>query len=217
MTDTGHPYRASNGITPGRLISFSDGIFSIAMTLLVLGIAVPQETPIEDVSQSVESLWPQLFAFFLSFAVLGLFWLVHHRVFALIDRVDSQLLVLNLVLLALVSLLPFPTALLGEHGEARISTVAYALNVGLLSFAVAFTARHAELAGLSIEVPEEERTDWFVRWVPGSVFLVSVPIAFVDPTWAQLSWLALVPLNIVVHRVRRRQQEQEQAPTDAEL
>jgi TMEM175 potassium channel family protein len=96
-----------------RLETFSDGVFAIAATLLVLDLRVP--------AVGSGALWPQLlaqwpsyFGYLVSFLTIGIIWVNHHALFALIERVDRPILFLNLLLLLVVSLIPFPTALLGE-------------------------------------------------------------------------------------------------------
>src|SRR5919107_1528687 len=98
-----------------RIIGFSDGVFAIAITLLVLTINVPSNlTSSEDVSGFLWQALPQLVAYAAAFMVIGTFWLRHHRMLMLCRAVDGRMLVLNLVFLAFVCLLPFPTDLLGN-------------------------------------------------------------------------------------------------------
>jgi uncharacterized membrane protein len=104
-----------------RIAAFSDGVFAIAITLLVLNLKIPS---LPD-DASTEALWtalladlPNLQAYVLSFLVIGLFWMTHHRVFAYIRRYDTTLVWLNLFLLLFVCVLPYPTAMLGRFGGA---------------------------------------------------------------------------------------------------
>src|SRR5689334_9150848 len=95
-------------LTPGRVEAFSDGVFAIALTLLVLSLQVPASTTDAQLPHALHELLPNVFGYVLSAFVIGLYWLGHHRLFALVRRVDEALLVLNLVLLVLVAALPFP-------------------------------------------------------------------------------------------------------------
>jgi uncharacterized membrane protein len=99
----------------GRVEAFSDGVFAIAMTLLVLEIKVPHEHEAGTLSRALLALWPSYLAFVTSFATIGIMWINHHRLFTLIQRVDHGLLVANTLLLLGVTFLPFPTAVLAEH------------------------------------------------------------------------------------------------------
>lgn len=102
----------------GRLEALSDGIFAIAMTLLVLEIRVPEHAEVMASGGLLAALavrWPSYFAFMLSFALIGSYWVNHHALFRLLQRTDHRFTLLTLLLLAAISFLPFPTALLGHH------------------------------------------------------------------------------------------------------
>jgi uncharacterized membrane protein len=131
----------------GHIEAFSDGVYAIAITLLVLELKVPHDLvggpSLVDV---LVRQWPADLAFLVSFATIGIGWVNHHRLFTMIRRSDDRLILWNLVLLLLVTVVPFPTALLAEYWqttEAMTVTLLYnALNLGL---AVAFNLlwRHA--------------------------------------------------------------------------
>ena len=113
----------------GRIEAFSDGVFAIAITLLVLDIKVPRELP--ESAQLLDALlaqWPAYFAFVTSFATIGIMWINHHRLFNLIKRSDQMLLVLNGLLLLGITFVPFPTALVAEyigHPDERVAALVY--------------------------------------------------------------------------------------------
>ena len=97
-----------------RLLAFSDGVFAIAMTLLVVGIAVPTLADGGDVGQladALNDLVPNFTSFFISFTVIGRYWVAHHHFFSMLRRVDGRLIWVNLLYLAFIAFLPFPTAL----------------------------------------------------------------------------------------------------------
>lgn len=101
----------------GRVEAFSDGVFAVAITLLVLNIQVPQHALLVDgeVLSILGSQWPMFLAFVTSFATIGIMWLNHHRIFTHIKRTDNTLLILNLLLLLVIVFIPFPTALLAQY------------------------------------------------------------------------------------------------------
>lgn len=100
----------------GRVEAFSDGMFAIAITLLVLDIKVPQEVPAGDhLFTPLLQQWPTYLAFVISFAFIGIMWINHHRLFTHIQRADNTLLVLNLLLLFGVTAVPFPTSLVAAY------------------------------------------------------------------------------------------------------
>ena len=98
-----------------RVEAFSDGVFAIAITLLILEIKVPREDAAGPLAAQLVRLWPSYLAFLASFANIGVMWLNHHRLFGLIRRSDDGLVGLNLLLLLGVTFVPFPTAVLAEH------------------------------------------------------------------------------------------------------
>lgn len=101
-----------------RTEAFSDGVFAIAITLLILEIKVPHRNVAEsnvELLRALLSLWPSFFAFLASFATILVMWINHHGLFSLLHRIDSRFLFANGFLLLLVTFIPFPTALLAEH------------------------------------------------------------------------------------------------------
>lgn len=106
----------------GRLEAFSDGVFAVAITLLVLNIKIPglnisaSQLPNDTTLwQTLGNEWPMLVAYITSFATIGVMWLNHHRLFTLIKRTNTPLMLFNLLLLLLIVFVPVPTALLAEY------------------------------------------------------------------------------------------------------
>lgn len=116
-----------------RLEAFSDGVFAIAITLLILEIHVPTVEQVEGEStlwRALLDLWPSYFGYLISFLVIGIMWINHHNIFQYFRGVDHWLLAINLMLLLCIAFIPFPTALLAEHithPDERTATVFYAL------------------------------------------------------------------------------------------
>ena len=100
-----------------RIEAFSDGVFAIAITLLVLELKIPHESDVGEVALSTLLLrqWPAYVSFVISFAFIGIMWINHHRLFNHIKRADNTLMILNLLLLMGVTAVPFPTAVLSQH------------------------------------------------------------------------------------------------------
>lgn len=124
----------------GRIEAFSDGVFAIAITLLVLEIKVPAHTGAEQhgLTQLLLALWPSYLAFITSFIAILVIWVKHHWMFTLIKRTDPAFLYLNGLLLFFITLLPFPTALLAEyllHPEAKVAASLYTGTVLAISLA----------------------------------------------------------------------------------
>jgi uncharacterized membrane protein len=121
-----------------RLVQFSDGVFTVALTLLVINIAVPTlpngSTETALVAQ-LSSQVPNILAFVLTFWVVGSYWLTHHRHFLLIHRYDGPLLLLNLLFLMTVCFIPWPTAVLGHYGNSFAVWALYALSMAAMGIA----------------------------------------------------------------------------------
>ena len=114
------------GFSTNRLEAFSDGVFAVASTLLVLNLQVPQVTSVSELVPRLGELWPKLLSYALSFVLVGIYWVAHHNTFHYIKRSDRSLLWLNILLLLCIVFLPFPTALLGQYPEQRVSVIIYA-------------------------------------------------------------------------------------------
>jgi len=107
-------------MTTGRVEAFSDGVFAVAITVLVFGL-LPIGTKTLDAKILLHA-WPQYFAYVVSFLSIGIMWMNHHTIMAHVARVDRPLLVLNLLLLMGIVAVPFPTALVAEHLRGSGST-----------------------------------------------------------------------------------------------
>ena len=190
-----------------RLLAFSDGVFAIAITLLVLQLEVPANAA--DLGPELEDALPDLFAFALSFAVLGRFWWAfHHRLFSGLTEFDGPLVGLNFLYLALVTLVPFTSDVLGEYGDHSEAVIVYAANLGLLGLVGAVMVRYAFSHGLM----GKDLVDVFgphgsPDWAMPTIFFVSIPVALISTTAATLIWLAAAAVVPTVFRRRKRQAE----------
>src|SRR5438034_1622955 len=118
--------RPVTGLSTNRLEAFSDGVFAVAITLLVLNLQVPQIASASELVTRLSALWPKLLSYALSFVIVGIYWVAHHNTFHYIQQSDRNLLWLNILLLMCIVFLPFPTALLGQYPEQRVSVIIYA-------------------------------------------------------------------------------------------
>ncbi|MGZ4689323.1 MAG: TMEM175 family protein [Acidimicrobiia bacterium] len=183
-----------------RVVAFSDGVFAIAITLLILSIDVPNVSD-KHLGKALEDLLPQLFTYALSFLVVGMYWMAHHRTFRSLARVNRTLLWINLLLLGFVALLPFPTEIMGKYGNTTLGTVIYASSlvaVGSISVLLWWYINHA---GLNAPIsPAFVRLGTFRAAIPPAVFAVSIPIAFINPTLAKYTWIAIWPVNAIAEK-----------------
>jgi uncharacterized membrane protein len=195
--------REENEVEFSRIVAFSDGVFAIAITLLVLNLSVPEHIHGGDLN---EALWEQrqnLLAYVISFAVIGRFWIVHHRFFSSVVGFDSRLLGLNLFYLGWIALFPFSAQVLGDHGSDTGAIVLYAINLSGITLVGMLMAFDARRAGLSEMSAEEARDGQRRALIVTAVFLASIPVALLDPSVAPFLWFALFadPLR---QRVARR-------------
>jgi uncharacterized membrane protein len=122
----------------GRFEAFSDGVFAFAITLLVLGFTVPMHGDVKwstnaELTRELLKLWPNLIAYGLSFAVIGLMWQNHHALFRTVARVDRRTVFLNLLLLGSTAFIPFATATLGAYPATHASTFLYGVVLSMCS------------------------------------------------------------------------------------
>jgi uncharacterized membrane protein len=198
------PERFEPGTQLERLIFFSDAVFAIAITLLVIDIRLPDlagEPGGPAAMDVLASLAGRIVTFVLSFAVVGLYWTGHHRIFAAVRDFDGRVVVLNLAFLLFVAFIPFPTAFLGAYGNEPAGPVVYALTNAAASLVELVLWLYLDRAGfLDRSLPPRYiayRVAHFLR--SPAVFLGSIPIAIlVNPFLAELSWAAFIPLGLLI-------------------
>lgn len=190
-----------------RVVFFSDAVFAIALTLLVIDLKVPEVDNGETSLDVVVSLLPAFLGYVISFAVIAVNWLGHHRKFRVITGFDSRLLQLNFLLLFLIAFVPFPTSLLSQYPREIMSVVLYASVVGLLNLAQLAMWSYAFGHGLMDESVDRDMYRYVRRslLVVPIVFGLSILVAvFWDPNIAMYFWLVLVPVSIIVPRLPMR-------------
>jgi uncharacterized membrane protein len=191
-----------------RVEAFSDGVFAIAITLLVLTIAQPGNY--KDLTHELVSRWPSLAAYVVSFAVIGIMWLNHHSLFSNFERIDRGLFYLNLLLLLTITFLPYPTGVLGKAlalGEStRTAAVFYAVTMAVNACAWAalwLYASHRRRL-LRASFPEEERALATLLFTIGvALYALAVGVAFLN-AYAFLALQAALALYYALDPVNRR-------------
>lgn len=187
-----------------RLVFFSDAVFAIAITLLALEIRLPAsegDLTNAELWQSLGAIWPKFFAYILSFLVIGVFWMGHHRRYRFIRSYDRRLLFLNLLLLMVVAFIPFPTSLLSEYGN-QAATIFYAVIMvisGLISVLIWWYASHNHrLIDPDLDA-KTIRQDMVRLIATPAIFLLSIGIAFFDHELARISWVLIAPAMLLIH------------------
>jgi uncharacterized membrane protein len=195
--------REENEIEFSRIVAFSDGVFAIAITLLVLNLTVPANLPDGDLGRVLWDQHVDILTYALSFAVIGRFWLGHHRFFGDVVGFDGRLIGLNFFYLAWIVLIPFSSRVLGDYGGNTAAVVLYAANLAAAILAAMLVSADARRAGL-VRDEADVVTDNYRSLFTVAVFLASIPLAFVDPGIAPFLWLALFAQSLVVRAPGRR-------------
>ena len=176
-----------------RIEAFSDGVFGIAMTLLVIEIKVPARELVaaHGLAHALIGLWPSYLAFVTSFATILAIWVHHHWLFSLITRNDHPFLYWNGLLLLFVTFVPFPTALLAEyllHPDARVAANLYTGTFLAISLAFDALWRHASTRLLEVEATTAKRREAAqitrrYRFGP-PLYLLAFGVSFASEAWS---------------------------------
>jgi uncharacterized membrane protein len=194
-----------------RFEALSDGVFAIAITLLVLDLAVPT-TPHSShhLLNAIADDWPGYLGYLVSFSTIGAIWLGHNALTDYLDQVDSFLLRLNLLLLLFVSFLPFPTRLLAEYvttGRAeRVASTFYGLALLICAALLSVLWRYAWHAHLvRPDVHDEELTLLRSRLTPGlAAYVLVIALGLLVPVAALVGYLLIALYFVVPVRLPRR-------------
>ena len=194
------------GMAPGRLLTLADGIFAIAMTLLVLDLRLPDmtSTGAVDLLSRLATLTSRFGTFVISFVVLGVFWFAHHQTFHFVVRVNRTLVWLSVLFFMGVALIPFVASVLGANPTDPIALTLYGGVIGLLTvlgYVVWWylTGDHGLVVrGLDPTLVRKVR-QWIA--VGPAIALVAIILAFVNPILSFLIYLALPVLFIAFNPV----------------
>lgn len=192
-----------------RVLFLSDGLFAIALTILVIDLRLPDLPAVAgsgEIADAIAELVPRVFAYALSFTIISLYWVAHLRRFKLIDRTDVRLAYLNLLLLAFIALIPFPTSLIGEHGDQALPVVLYAGTLsaagiaGFVSWVYALKARLVK-----VDAPHDLVRSGSVRGLAAPVVMLPslLLLPFVSTYLVELSWFLILPVQWLLGRRAR--------------
>lgn len=184
-----------------RLTFFSDAVFAIAITLLIIEVHVPHPADGSDDAwlQALVDLIPQFAGFFLSFIVVGAIWAAHHRVFGLLRRYDASIVWPNLFLLMAIAFTPFSTALMSAHPVDRVPEIFYAASLlvaGLLQYRLVCKALRAPYLSPDVDREAVAVLRWRSLAMPSMALLAGI-LAFWWPGRSNLP-LVLTPVAVMV-------------------
>ena len=191
-----------------RLETLVDGIFAIAMTLLVLGLAVPAiRPPITNASveTAIINLLPNFISLVVSFVLLGVFWKIHHRIFKQINVMNGTLLWINLIWLLFIVLVPFSASLTGDYGQVTISNVIFNINMLGIAVLLYLNWHYADYKNFIHEkITDKEIT--FTKIVNLTfivVAIIAIGLSYVIPQYSQIVYLIMLPSDMIVRFLMR--------------
>lgn len=189
-----------------RLETLVDGIFAIAMTLLVLTLVVPDlsgQLSNAALTNALVNLLPNFIAVFVSFLLLAIFWKIHHRTFKQIDHMDGILLWINVIWLLFIVMVPFSSTLTGDYGQFPVSHIFF--NINMLGIAVllyinwAYAAHkkfiHEKITQEQINFTKKINTVFII------VVLIAIGLSHLIPQYAEVVYLILLPIDSIVKRL----------------
>lgn len=179
----------------GRILSFSDGVFAFAITLLVLKIDVPiLPSGVSNLvlTQYLFSEWPQFVIYALTFLLVGNYWTVHHRMYSHIHRYDYKLLWMNIILLMFIAFLPFTTELYGDFVDNEAPFIIYAGTMATIGIIQAYIWHYATYKNRLVEGLTEKRKHLFLAKNLSIPFICifAIVVSFLSPQIAP--WLLLL-------------------------
>jgi TMEM175 potassium channel family protein len=198
-------------VTTSRLEAFSDGVFAIAITLLVLEFSVDAAT--HDLGKALLHIWPSYLAYATSFLTIAVLWVNHHALFSLVSHVDRTLLFLNSLLLMAVAFTPFPTRLIAEflRETKNEQTAALAYGITFVVIAVIFQLLWRWISTgrrlIRADVPDEALADINRSYAPGiPIYAGATLVALVSPIASVILYLVIVVFYALDPALYRRRQ-----------
>ena len=190
-----------------RIVNLSDGVFAIAITLLILDIRVPdipENLVSRQLPEALLSLWPKYLGYVLSFVGISAFWFIHQSIFRPIRAYDRGLLYLNFLFLMVVAFVPFPTSLLGEYGDHQLPVAIYAATLAVGRLLLTAIHWYSTRNDRMLDEPQDPATVRFflIRglMIP-AIFLLSIAVSFFSVGVAIWTWLIMLAVDVlVIHR-----------------
>jgi uncharacterized membrane protein len=174
-----------------RILSFSDGVFAIAVTFLAFGIGTATNLDPANLRQELLKLFPQIGIYGLSFLVIGDYWVIHHRIFRNIKRYDNGLIWLNVLFLLCVAFLPVPSRIFGQFPTERPAIIFFDACLIITGIVQSFIWRYASAQHRLLDPNFSPK---LILWgkirglIPPTVQMISIGLSFISPILAILSW-----------------------------
>lgn len=209
MTNTNDEKWSPAGLSTTRIEAFSDGVFAIVITLLILDIRLPnlsEATVASELPRRLLALWPKVIAYAISFIIVGIYWVTHHNMFHYIRRSDRVLLWLNVLFLMCVAFIPFPASLLGQYGGQQVAVIIYGVCLILTGVALAalwwYATHRRRLVDDDIDPELVRLASRRILRAP-VVYLISILLSFVSVNLSLVLYLLVPLLYIFPSRIDR--------------
>lgn len=204
-----------------RIDSFSDAVFAVAITLLILTIDVPvvvNQFADQQLPSALADLYPRFFGYVLSFVIIGHFWMHHHDLFRFIRRHDGGLIWLNHFFLMCIVFLPFPTELMSTYENSKWAVGFYAISLGVCSLMMCAlwwyaTSRRDLVEGTMEEGQKNESIYSFLA--TSLIFFLSLAIVPFSPAGAKYFWITIWPVNTLIGRKYNPRRKRTARPVEA--
>ena len=199
----------STTISPARLVGFCDGIFAIAITLLVFNLRIPHLSSTSDgrLFQAIVDMVPNFVTYILSFLLIAVFWFIHHHMFNHIQRVDNVFIWLNVFYLLGVSFLPFPSSLLGAYSDETFPLIFYICSMSYVGFMLLAMWGYASHRHRLIEnnLPRTTIRYYFLRGIASQlVFLLTIILTLIHLDWGKHFLFILIPVQALLQGIYRK-------------
>jgi len=192
-----------------RINGFSDAVFAVAITLLILTIDVPVVSNTSELGSELSALWPKFLGFLISFIIIGYFWVAHHIMFNYLRRVTAGLMWLNLAFLLCIVVLPFSTDLMSEYNASNTALMFYNANMTLAALGLlllwAYVSHGNRLVDEDFD-PALRRHLLLVYSNLTVIFLISVAVAAANASASQYIYLLIIPNSFVLEWIHKRGQ-----------
>lgn len=203
----------------GRVEALSDGIFAIAMTILVLGFKLPElpsNAPNSQVAPMILALWPTFITYAVAFIGLGVYWILHHLVFHVVRSVDRTLLWLNILFFLFISVLPFSVQLMNQFPRAQVAPVLFGVNLALagwlLNFQWMYILAHPRMMMESLPRSYREAVGLRVALAPVTATLTAL-ICFWSVSTSLVIYFLILPYYFLP---TKQEMKRRHAPEDEE-
>lgn len=185
-----------------RIVFFTDAVIAIAITLLVIEIQAPElehHLINSELANRVFEMWPKYLGYMVSFLVISMYWVAHHRIFKNINNYNRKLMYINIIFLMCIAFMPFVTSLLFEYPAQFISVAAYASLVMIIGLALLGVWRYAVAQEYTYGNENDLELKSITKGLLAApiVFGLSIIIAIFSPFIAMLSWMVLFPLLLL--------------------